>query len=83
MNDLVWTKKRLGAFIEAACLSEEEVEVLKDWADCRSPAWTAEHRSMSESKVGKLRTKIRRKYDIVQLEWPELFPPRKQTINVD
>jgi DNA-binding CsgD family transcriptional regulator len=78
LNDLTWTTKRLGAFIAAACLSEEEVEVLKDWADRRSPAWTAEHRSMSESKVGKLRTKIRRQYDIVQLEYPEIFPPRNR-----
>lgn len=77
MNDLVWTKKRLGAFIEAACLSEDEIEVLTDWANRHSPAWTAEHRSMSVSKVEKIRTKIRRHYDIVQAEYPEIFPPRK------
>jgi DNA-binding CsgD family transcriptional regulator len=78
LNDLVWTKKRLGAFIEAACLSEEETEVLIDWVDHHSPAWTAEKRSMSDSKVGKLRTKIRRKYDIVQMEYPDIFPPRNR-----
>jgi DNA-binding CsgD family transcriptional regulator len=76
VNDLVWTKKRLGAFIEAACLSEEEIEVLKDWVNHHSPAWTAEHRSMSVSKVEKLRTRIRRHYDIVQREHPEVLPPR-------
>jgi DNA-binding CsgD family transcriptional regulator len=76
LNDLVWTTKRLGVFIEAACLSEDEKEVLIDWVDHRSPAWTAEHRSMSDSKVGKLRTRIRRKYDLVQAEYPEVFPPR-------
>lgn len=75
-NDLEWTQKRLGAFIEAACLSEDERDVLIDWVNHHSPRWSAEKRSMSESKVGKLRTKIRRKYDIVQLEYPEVFPPR-------
>ena len=77
MNDLVWTKKRLGAFIGAACLSEDEIEVLTDWANRHSPAWTAEHRAMSVSKVEKLRRKIRLHYDIVQAEYPEIFPPRK------
>ena len=77
MNDLLWTKKRLGAFIEAACLSGEEIEVLTDWANRHSPAWTAEHRSMSVSKVEKIRTKIRKHYDVVQAEYPEIFPPRK------
>jgi DNA-binding CsgD family transcriptional regulator len=76
LNDLVWTQKRLGAFIDAACLSEDEKDVLIDWVEHHSPAWTAEHRSMSESKVGKIRTKIRRKYDVVQQEYPEIFPQR-------
>lgn len=31
---------------------------------------------MSVSKVEKLRTKIRMHYDIVQQEYPELFPQR-------
>jgi DNA-binding CsgD family transcriptional regulator len=75
-NDLVWTQKRLGAFIAAACLSEDEKDVLTDWADHHSPAFSAEHLSMSESKVGKIRTAIRRKYDIVQKEYPDIFPPR-------
>jgi hypothetical protein len=77
-NDLVWTKYRLGAFIERACLSEDERDVLTDWAERRSPAWTAEHRSMSVSKVEKIRTKIRRHYDIVQRECPDLLPPRNR-----
>ena len=77
MNDIVWTRKRLGAFIELACLNDDELDVLNDWADRRSPAWTAMRRAMSVSKVEKLRTKIRMYYDIVQAEYPDIFPPRK------
>lgn len=79
MNDLVWTRKRLGAFLEAACLSEDEKEVLMDWYNKHSPTWTAEKRSMSKSKVERLRTRIRLQYDIVQLEYPDLFPPRTRS----
>lgn len=78
-NDLVWTKKRLGAFIELACLSEDERDVLTDWSNRRSPTWTAEHRSMSQSKVEKLRRSIRKQYDIVQKEYPDIFPPRARS----
>ena len=77
MNDLVWTKKRLGAFIELACLSEEEKEVLICWVDKKfSPTLTADKLSMSKSKVERLRRRIRVQYDIVQQEYPEIFPPR-------
>ena len=77
MNDLVWTKYRIGAFIERACLSEDEKEVLICWVDKKfSPTKTASELSMSKSKVERLRHKIRVQYDIVQIEYPEIFPPR-------
>jgi len=50
-----------------------------DWYHKHSPTWTAEKRSMSKSKVERLRTKIRLQYDIVQLEYPDLFPPRTRS----
>lgn len=77
MNDLVWTKKRLGAFIELSCLSEDERDVLICWVDKKfSPTRTANVLSMSKSKVERLRRKIRVQYDIVQKEYPDIFPPR-------
>lgn len=77
MNDLVWTKHRLGAFIERACLSEDEKEVLICWVEKKySPTRTADTLSMSKSKVERLRRSIRVQYDIVQKEYPDVFPPR-------
>lgn len=77
MNDLVWTKHRLGAFIERACLSEDEKEVLICWVDKKySPTRTANELAMSKSKVERLRRRIRVQYDIVQKEYPDVFPPR-------
>ena len=77
MNDLVWTKYRIGAFIERACLSEDEKEVFICWADKKySPTRTGTELSMSKPKVERLRRKIRLQYDIVQKEYPDIFPPR-------
>ena len=78
MNDIVWTKYRLGAFIERACLSKDERDVLICWVDNKySPTKTATELSMSKTKVERLRHNIRVQYDIVQTEYPELFPPRE------
>lgn len=77
MNDLVWTKHRIGAFIERACLSEDEKDVFICWADKKySPDRTATMLSMSKPKVERLRRKIRLQYDIIQKEYPDVFPPR-------
>jgi hypothetical protein len=77
LNDLHWTPKLLGEFIERSYLSEDEIDVLTDWAKHKDPAWSAEHLSMSKSKVEHIRTRIRRHYDVVQKEYPDMFPPRK------
>ena len=49
-----------------ACLTEEELIVLEDWAKGRSIANTAMMHNMSESKVSRLRHRIREKYDGIQ-----------------
>lgn len=75
MHDLMWDKRMLGAFIEQACLTEEEVIVLRDWAYGQSIAFTSTMRHMSEAKVSDIRKRLRLKYDRVQPYTPEL-PPR-------
>ena len=74
-HDLVWDKRMLGAFIEHACLTEEEVTVLNDWAYGKSIVHTAMTKHMSNSKVNDIRHRLRVKYDRVQPYAPEL-PPR-------
>lgn len=67
MNDLVWDKRMLGAFLALACLSEEEEIVLKDWVlNHHSIVQTSMDHNMSVRKVNKLRRSIRDKYDRVQ-----------------
>ena len=66
MDDLCWNSKLLGAMQEHACLTEEETIVLHDWAHGKSIANTAMMRHMSESKVKRLRLRLRKKYDGIQ-----------------
>jgi DNA-binding CsgD family transcriptional regulator len=66
MNDLLFNSMLLGAMQAHACLTEEETIVLTDWAKGRSIANTAVMHHMSESKVNRIRKKIRVKYDGIQ-----------------
>lgn len=75
MDDLAWTKRMLGAFIEQTCLSEEEQAVLTDWAKKRSIVHTAMSRNISTRTVDRIRKRLRKLYDEVQPYTPEL-PPR-------
>lgn len=67
MVDILWTSKVLGAMQAHACLTEEEIIVMHDWAKGKSIANTALMHHMSESKVDKIRSRIRIKYDAIQL----------------
>lgn len=75
MNDLLFNSRLLGAMSEHACLTEEEMNVLKDWADGKSVAGTSMDRNISDSTVYRIRNRLRRKYDSIQ-GYANL-PPRK------
>ena len=66
MNDLMWDKGMIAEFTDIACLTEEEIIVLKDWAYGKSIVQTATKYSMSDSKVSDIRHRLRLKYDRVQ-----------------
>ena len=74
-HDLVWDQRMLGAFIEQACLTEEEIIVLYDWAYGKSIANTSMMHHMSVSKVNDIRKRLRLKYDRVQ-PYCVVLPPR-------
>lgn len=66
MNDLVWDKRMLGAFLALACLTEEEENVLKYWVARKSVVQTAMLCHISERTVNDIRKRIRQKYDQIQ-----------------
>lgn len=79
-KDLVWDKRIVRIFEDAAFLTEEEQIVLDDWAKGKSIVNTSMMNNMSERKVNYIRKNIRTKYDRVQVYIPDL--PKRITRSV-
>ena len=75
MKDIQWNKIMLREFETLACLSDEESEVLHDWAHGKSVVSTAMRCHMGETKEKDIRKAIREKYDAVKIYTP-LLPAR-------
>lgn len=76
MHDIRWNRIILDDFLFNAILTQDELDVLDDWAKGETTAYTAMSRNMSVAKVDKIRNQIRKKYDDVQPFSP-LLPQRK------
>lgn len=77
MKDIQWNKIMLREFETLACLSDEESEVLHDWAHGKSIVATAMRCHMGDTKVKDIRKTLREKYDAVQIYTP-LLPARTE-----
>ena len=77
MKDVQWNQIMLREFESLACLSDEETEVLHDWAHGKSVVQTAMRCYMGETKVKDIRKTLREKYDAVQIYTP-LLPERSK-----
>lgn len=71
-KDLVWDRRMLHIFEEAAILTEEETIVLHDWVRGKSIINTSMMHNMCPRKINCIRKQIRMKYDRVQVYTPEL-----------
>ena len=75
MKDIQWNKIMLREFESLTCLSDEEKEVLHDWAYGKSVVHTSMRCNMGETTVKDIRKTLREKYDAVQIYTP-LLPAR-------
>lgn len=78
MNDIMWDKVMVQEFESLVYLSEEETIVLHDWAEEKSVVNTSMRHNISTRQIDRIRNKIRKKYDAVQIYTP-LLPPREET----
>lgn len=80
MKQVAWTKDVLNNFIEMAMLSEEEIFIM----ETRIKGWTVTKQALelnkSESSVHRSINMLKKKYDRVQQEHPEMFPKRKSSV---
>lgn len=77
MKDVPWNKIVVNEFISLACLTEDETQVLKRWADGWDITKIAMHHGMSTRTVDRIIKRLRKKYDEVQMYSP-LLPERKK-----
>lgn len=77
MQDIPWNKIAIEEFISLACLTEEETEVLRQWAAGWSIVKIAMHHGMSTRTVDRIIKRLRDKYDEVEIYTP-LLPSRKK-----
>lgn len=74
-----WTKSMLEKFIEEALLNEDEEKILRT----RIAGWTIIKQSMemgmSTASVSRIVRNIRRKYLMIQPQFPDIFPPLKMS----
>ena len=76
-KQVAWTKDLVGRFISDALLTEDEAFILVT----RVKGWTVTKQAMelhcSEQRVHKLIALLKKKYDVVQAEKPDVYPVRR------
>lgn len=78
-HQVVWTTKVLKSFEELANLTEEECYIME--SRCKNVTVTSQalHLHCSEARVHKMISNLKKKYDVVQKEHPDVFPVRKKS----
>lgn len=76
-HQVKWTKKTFEDFCEYGMLNSEEIFLLKTRIDGMPISEQSYHLNCSPSTVDRKISLLKRKYDAVQKQHPDLFPPRK------
>lgn len=76
-HQVLWTDKLTEDFIEKAALSEDEAYIMRS----RARGYTVTQQSIALNKspatIARMIATLKKKYDAVQKEHPDLFPVRK------
>lgn len=78
-HEVLWTDKLTEDFIARAALSEDEAFVMRTRARGYTVSYQAMQLNCSESTVHRMIAKLKKKYDAVQKEHPDVFPVRKSS----
>lgn len=72
-----WTKDIVREFSDKAMLSEDEIFVLVTRCKGMPISRQAQELHCSESTINRMIANLKKKYDIVQNEYPDIFPIRR------
>lgn len=79
MKQVRWTKQLTEDFIDLAMLSDDEAYIIRSRVKNTPVSIQASELSCSESTVHRMIAKLKKKYDLVQKENPDKFPPRRKS----
>lgn len=82
-HEVVWTKKVLERFCEAAKLTDFERQVMETRIAGMTITQQAFYLSVSDSTVCRTVARLKKKYDAVQKEYPDELKPRRKTVYED
>jgi len=75
-NQVIWTDRLTKLFEEKAMLNEEECFVLETRARGYTTSYQADALGCSVQTIHRMVSKLKKKYDAVQEEFPDQFPKR-------
>lgn len=78
-HEVHWTEKICQNFIKKAMLSEDEVYILTSRVKGATVTHQAQHLNKSEATIHRMISKLKKKYDSVQQEFPDDFPKRRNS----
>ena len=76
-KQVMWTDKLTEEFIKRAALSDDEAYVMRSRARGYTVTQQSLHLNKSVATVHRMIATLKKKYDAVQKEYPNEFPPRK------
>lgn len=78
-HQVKWSKQVLTDFCTLALLNEEEIYIMESRVKGTPVSIQADHLCCSESTVHRMIAKLKKKYDVVQKEFPDKFPKRRKS----
>lgn len=78
-NQIIWTRQLLNDLYEYAVLNENEQYLMESRIKGVPVSIQADYLCCSESTVHRMISKIKKKYDVVQKQHPDKFPPRRKS----
>lgn len=76
-KQIKWTKKTFEDFCTYGMLNSDEIYILESRIKGTPISIQASHLCCSESTVSRTIAMMKKRYDAVQKQHPDLFPPRK------
>lgn len=78
-HQVIWTARVMQLFEDAANLNDIERKILESRVHGMTIRQQAFHYNLSESTVSRIVSRLKRKYDEVQKEYPDDLKPRRNS----